>query len=90
MEETVRFGEEFAQLSFTIAAVREPDAPICYASDTFLEMTGYSARDILGRNCRILQGKQACHSAFHKLSMSFATVHTSCTALQVRALRASR
>lgn len=32
-----------------------PDAPVVYASDTFLAVTGYSRDEILGRNCRFLQ-----------------------------------
>lgn len=32
------------------------DHPIVYANDGFLEMTGYDREDVLGRNCRFLQG----------------------------------
>ncbi|KAJ0109875.1 vivid pas protein vvd [Diaporthe amygdali] len=32
-----------------------PDAPIVYASDPFMEMTGYRMNDIRGKNCRFLQ-----------------------------------
>jgi PAS domain S-box-containing protein len=33
-----------------------PDNPIVYANRAFEEMSGYSQEDILGRNCRFLQG----------------------------------
>nr|AML76538.1 putative LOV domain-containing protein [Gyrocarpus americanus] len=33
-----------------------PDMPIVYASDAFLKLTGYSRLEVLGRNCRFLQG----------------------------------
>ncbi|XP_031505152.1 protein TWIN LOV 1 isoform X2 [Nymphaea colorata] len=33
-----------------------PDMPIVYASDGFLNLTGYSRHDVLGRNCRFLHG----------------------------------
>jgi len=33
-----------------------PDNPIVYANEVFEEMTGYSRDEILGRNCRFLQG----------------------------------
>ena len=42
-------------LAFTLSNPREPDNPIILASQEFIDMTGYSASDILGRNCRILQ-----------------------------------
>lgn len=32
------------------------DNPIIYANERFQELTGYHAREILGRNCRFLQG----------------------------------
>jgi PAS domain S-box-containing protein len=34
-----------------------PDNPIIYANAGFERMTGYGAGEIVGRNCRILQGK---------------------------------
>lgn len=33
-----------------------PDNPIIYASPSFSQLTGYSAAETLGRNCRFLQG----------------------------------
>ncbi|MDZ7853041.1 MAG: EAL domain-containing protein [Halomonas sp.] len=42
----------------TIADAREPDLPIIYANDAFQRMTGYSREDVIGRNCRFLQGPE--------------------------------
>lgn len=33
-----------------------PDAPIVFANRAFLELTGYSEQEVIGRNCRFLQG----------------------------------
>ncbi len=35
----------------------QPDNPIVYASPGFERITGYGAEEVLGRNCRFLQGK---------------------------------
>eukprot|EP00741_Cyanophora_paradoxa_P006823 tig00001042_g6598.t1 len=35
---------------------RLPDNPIVYASEGFQKLTGYSKEEIVGRNCRFLQG----------------------------------
>ncbi|HKJ88517.1 MAG TPA: PAS domain-containing protein, partial [Gammaproteobacteria bacterium] len=35
----------------------QPDNPIVYANPAFQAMTGYDAGEILGRNCRFLQGE---------------------------------
>jgi phosphoserine phosphatase RsbU/P len=40
----------------TIADARLPDQPIIYANEGFERLTGYGVRDVLGRNCRFLQG----------------------------------
>jgi len=39
-----------------IADAREPDCPIIYCNPSFERITGYCAGEILGRNCRFLQG----------------------------------
>nr|AML76670.1 putative LOV domain-containing protein [Anemia tomentosa] len=46
-----------AQFNFVLTDPTLPDHPIVYASDGFLQMTGYSLEEVLGRNCRFLQGR---------------------------------
>jgi PAS domain S-box-containing protein len=41
----------------TVADVRVPDEPIIYANAGFTEITGYPLGEVLGRNCRFLQGE---------------------------------
>ena len=45
-----------AQQNFTVSDPGLPDNPIVYASQGFLDLTGYSREQVLGRNCRFLQG----------------------------------
>ena len=45
-----------AQQNFVITDPALPDNPIVYASQGFLTLTGYSIDQVLGRNCRFLQG----------------------------------
>ena len=47
---------QFSQQCFAISDPALPDNPIVYASQGFLNLTGYSMRQVLGRNCRFLQG----------------------------------
>nr|AML76470.1 putative LOV domain-containing protein [Cosmarium tinctum] len=47
---------ERIQKNFVITDPRLPDNPIIFASDDFLELTEYSREEIIGRNCRFLQG----------------------------------
>lgn len=41
--------------SFLVVDIRKYDHPIVYASPTFQTLTGYSANEIVGKNCRFLQ-----------------------------------
>ena len=45
-----------AQQNFTVSDPSLPDNPIVYASEGFLKLTGYTRDQVLGRNCRFLQG----------------------------------
>jgi two-component system, cell cycle response regulator len=39
-----------------IADAQVPDCPIIYVNPKFEQMTGYSASEVIGKNCRFLQG----------------------------------
>lgn len=45
-----------SQQNFAISDPTLPDNPIVYVSQGFLELTGYTLDQVLGRNCRFLQG----------------------------------
>jgi PAS domain S-box-containing protein len=47
-----------AQQNFVISDPSMPDNPIVYASQGFLSLTGYTLEQVLGRNCRFLQGPE--------------------------------
>jgi PAS domain S-box-containing protein len=46
-------------LSITVADTTQPDAPLIYVNRKFLDLTGYEAAEVLGRNCRFLQGPES-------------------------------
>ena len=45
-----------AQHNFVITNPSLPDNPVVYASDGFFDLTGYADHEVVGRNCRFLQG----------------------------------
>lgn len=42
--------------ALTLSDIRAPDAPLVYVNRGFEKMTGYERKDVIGRNCRFLQG----------------------------------
>lgn len=56
-----------AQQNFVITDPTLPDNPIVYASGGFLSLTGYQMDQILGRNCRFLQGPDTDPAAVDKI-----------------------
>ena len=56
-----------AQQNFVISDPSLPDNPIVYASQGFLALTGYTLDQVLGRNCRFLQGPATDPKAVEKI-----------------------
>jgi len=47
---------EACSVNITIADATHPDVPLIYVNPAFTRTTGYAADEVLGRNCRFLQG----------------------------------
>lgn len=52
----LRRAVESTDNGILIADAREPDQPLVYVNAAFERITGYTAAEVLGRNCRLLQG----------------------------------
>jgi PAS domain S-box-containing protein len=52
-----------SERSALITDARAPDNPIIFVTDAFLAMTGYSRDEVIGFNCRFLQGPETCLQA---------------------------
>ena len=48
---------ERTRMPMVVTDPRQPDNPIVMANKAFLDLTGYSADEVIGRNCRFLQGE---------------------------------
>ncbi|CAO4164996.1 PAS domain-containing protein [Methylorubrum extorquens] len=47
---------EMTRMPMILADPRQDDTPIVFANNAFLDLTGYEEGEVLGRNCRFLQG----------------------------------
>jgi PAS domain S-box-containing protein len=45
-----------ARMAMIVTDAHQPDNPIIFANDAFLALTGYHRDEVIGRNCRFLQG----------------------------------
>jgi PAS domain S-box-containing protein len=46
-----------SRMAIVITDPRQPDNPIVFVNDAFCRLTGYARGEIVGRNCRFLQGR---------------------------------
>ncbi|WP_088341486.1 PAS domain S-box protein [Robiginitalea sediminis] len=61
---------EAAGNGFVISDARAPDQPVSYINSAFTEITGYAAEEVLGRNCRFLQGSDRKQPGIAKIRKS--------------------
>ena len=70
------FAQKFVDLSsvinmagssITISDPNKKDTPLVYVNQGFQDLTGYSAEEILGRNCRFLQRSDRDQAGIEKL-----------------------
>jgi PAS domain S-box-containing protein len=72
-EETLRLRERALANSYNgivIADARLPDTPVIYVNNAFEKMTGYSAPEVIGSNCRFLQGKDNHQPGLNELRVA--------------------
>ncbi len=72
-EESLRLRDRAIQAvtqGILITDPSQPDNLIVYASPGFLRLTGYSSEEVIGRNCRFLQGKDTDPAAVARVRMA--------------------
>ncbi|RUZ75852.1 PAS domain-containing protein [Mesorhizobium sp. M7A.F.Ca.US.006.01.1.1] len=69
-------GDPFAaairatRMSMIITDPRQQDNPIVFANDAFLRLTGYERHEVLGKNCRFLQGPKTDKAAVEQIRVA--------------------
>jgi PAS domain S-box-containing protein len=70
VQETVKLRDQAltaSSVGIVIADARLPDMPLIYVNPAFERITGYSAAEVLGYNCRFLQGNKTSQPAIAQL-----------------------
>lgn len=58
---------EEASNGIVISDALQDDMPLVYANQAFIEMTGYTYDEIIGKNCRFLQGEKTDKAAIKRI-----------------------
>jgi PAS domain S-box-containing protein len=73
IEEKLRLQERAITASrngIVIVDARLPDSPTIYVNPAFERITGYSAAEVIGQNCRFLQGSETEQIGLHQLRVA--------------------
>lgn len=58
---------DYAEVGVTVTNPSLEDNPIIYVNKGFLKLTGYSEEEVIGRNCRFLQGEGSDEGSVRKI-----------------------
>ena len=64
---------QMARMPMVLTDPHRPDNPIIFANRSFIEMSGYSEAEIVGRNCRFLQGEDTSPGDVDRIRQAIAT-----------------
>jgi diguanylate cyclase (GGDEF)-like protein/PAS domain S-box-containing protein len=74
-EEALRLRDRAVEASVNpvmIVSATDPDMPLVYVNGAFERVTGYSRDEVIGRNCRILQGTDRDQPELEKIRRAIA------------------
>ena len=57
-------------MSVTLADYTHPDCPLVYVNQAFTDTTGYTYNEVVGQNCRFLQGEDTDPKAVKKIAQA--------------------
>lgn len=61
-----------SRMPMCLADARQPDLPLVFVNDAFLTLSGYAEHEVIGRNCRFLQGNDTDRAEVARLREAIA------------------
>ncbi|MDY8111185.1 PAS domain-containing protein [Fulvimarina sp. 2208YS6-2-32] len=59
-----------SKMPFIVVSANVVDYPIIYSNAGFLELTGYEEAEVIGQNCRLLQGERTSRETVRQIATS--------------------
>jgi diguanylate cyclase (GGDEF)-like protein/PAS domain S-box-containing protein len=87
MQEQFQLARAIASTSWGVVVTdpHQPNYPIVFVNPAFTQITGYSAAEIIGKNCRILQGSETDPATVQQIRQAIAAQQpVTCTILNYR------
>ncbi|WP_264081964.1 histidine kinase famiy protein [Pseudomonas khorasanensis] len=69
---------QVSRMAMIVTDPAQADNPIVFANNAFLELTGYELEEVIGRNCRLLQGEQTDPDALQQIKQALTNQHETC------------
>ncbi len=69
---------QVSRMAMIVTDPAQPDDPIIFANNAFLELSGYELEEVLGRNCRFLQGEQTDRAVLQQVKQALKHHHETC------------
>ncbi len=63
---------QMTRMAMVLSDPNQPDNPIIFCNSAFCEQTGYPAPEVIGRNCRFLQGAATDRATIRRISQAVA------------------
>lgn len=79
--EVIRDVFQTSQIPLTLASCRHDDLPLVLVNEPFEELTGYSQAEMLGHNCRFLQGSNDSTDARTEIRVAIDSKRDACVSL---------
>ncbi len=71
-DKAMEHSVKHARIPMCISDPNTPDNPIVFVNAAFLELTGYSEDEVIGKNCRFLQGRDTTPESLDALRRAIA------------------
>ena len=71
-----------SELALSISDALQPDDPLVWVNEAFTRLTGYPADEVLGRNCRFLQGTETDPAVVARMHTALAEGRTVATVIR--------